>query len=307
MADDASETDHGFVVLAEGTFAVSTVLPPEDYPVGKIPLLGAVHGFAAERAGRPVAEFTLGEVEQLAAPIKAGLLDGRLRATCVTRNGFHLEVDPAAFRDRQTWLAAFDPGVELPMRPRLGIEPGYLLVDSVGFKRFVTGFRAERALDLSGASYVPRLLRFGIDAVHRLGIVRGHYDGPDLVQALQDLAKRDGFDLSPRPAQNLARFMTNRAHFRDGWTSDTPPIFEFMLELIASCGLTEERRFNRVRFAHEIFNLGKERPDLGIGKTHTTFLSTFCGNPAHSKGGSSPRKVGSSEPRLSRARQSAKR
>ena len=266
MADDASETDHGFAVLAEGTFAASTVFPPDDYPVGTILLLGAIHGFVAERAGRPVAELTLGEVEQLAAPIKAGLLDGRLRATCVTRDGFHLDVDPAAFKDRQTWLAAFDPGVELPMRQRHGIEPGYLFVDSAGFKRFVTGFRAERALDLSGTSYVPRLLRFGIDAVHRLGIVRGHYDGPDLVKALQDLAKRDGFNLSPRPAQNLARFMTNRAHFQNGWTSSIPPIFEFMLELTVSRGLTEERRFNRVRFADEIFNLGKERPDLGIGK-----------------------------------------
>lgn len=223
----------GIYPLGERTPGRLTFPTSPRLPSGLVLLRDAILGFCASREGKPANKIDLPRFQELIEPIHTALLDERIKVICLSREGGRTTVTGDAFVDEETWPAVVYASNPVPIRPKVGIEDGLLVVYQANFDD-VVGVAAPSAPSLIGetTSNIPPYLRFMLEVADRLDLTEDYNFNKEFMgkamQAISDEAEWAWLKLTPSGIEAMSRLLGDPQFAdvrtgRKGRTTTPPP------------------------------------------------------------------------------------
>ena len=215
-SEEFHEVAEGFHDLGEGTSGRLTIPGSPRLPSGQVLLRDAIRSFCSCREGKPADNIDLQRFQELIDPIRTTLLDGRIKVTCIKRDGGRTTVSGDAFVDEKTWWAiVYAPG-SVPIRPKVGIEDGHLVVvqaefDTVTLEQVDCASGPSLGTSTASAAEIPKFLRFALELADRFDLTEDYnFDKKAMRLAILKVAAEEEWErlkISPDRAWHIARLL----------------------------------------------------------------------------------------------------
>lgn len=209
---DGFDEEGGLYDLGEGFSGRLSIPRPPRLPSGQVRLHDAIKRFCASHEGKSADKIDFSRFQAIVQPVRTALLDERLKVTCLTHEGVRLPVSGDAFVDDETWWAVCYGPDSVPIRPKIGIDRGHLVVLQDDFdNQLAEKFPITQPFTCAQDEYIPPYIEFMMSCARKLDLTADYnFSKPFMVRTLEKISKEkrwEALKISPSALEEMARML----------------------------------------------------------------------------------------------------